>query len=323
MRNTPTKADNIGDVLPAANFNAINNELENLITSCGGTLDPDGGPDSSLIMIAEAIVTAASSSWRYADSGAVNTYVLSRVAGSTIEEIPAYYDGMAVSFTLANTNTGPSTVNVSTLGAKDLYYRGAALVSGVLVAGETCVAFYDLANDRFNISIAGMTVSALKDHTLAIHEALGLAPLASPALTGNPTAPTQAAGNDTTRLATTAFVQAALGLSVFQSAAFTITASTIHTFAHGLGAVPKRVWLAAKCKTTEHGYAVNDWAFDLALFDNSLTVGPVNVRANTTNVYFAAGDSTLKVISQVASAAADWQNITPANWDLHIFASLN
>lgn len=34
------------------------------------------------------------------------------------------------------------------------------------------------------------------------------APLASPALTGNPTAPTQTAGNDTTRIATTAFVQA-------------------------------------------------------------------------------------------------------------------
>lgn len=34
------------------------------------------------------------------------------------------------------------------------------------------------------------------------------APLASPALTGNPTAPTQAPGNDSTRIATTAFVEA-------------------------------------------------------------------------------------------------------------------
>lgn len=36
------------------------------------------------------------------------------------------------------------------------------------------------------------------------------APKASPSFTGNPTAPTQTAGNNTTRLATTAFVQAAL-----------------------------------------------------------------------------------------------------------------
>lgn len=38
-----------------------------------------------------------------------------------------------------------------------------------------------------------------------------LAPLASPAFTGNPTAPTQAPGNNTTRIATTAFVTAAVG----------------------------------------------------------------------------------------------------------------
>lgn len=36
------------------------------------------------------------------------------------------------------------------------------------------------------------------------------APLASPALIGNPTAPTQTAGNSSTRIATTAFVMNAL-----------------------------------------------------------------------------------------------------------------
>jgi hypothetical protein len=41
----------------------------------------------------------------------------------------------------------------------------------------------------------------------------GFAPLASPALTGTPTAPTAAAGTTTTQLATTAFVQAANGLT--------------------------------------------------------------------------------------------------------------
>lgn len=40
-----------------------------------------------------------------------------------------------------------------------------------------------------------------------------LAPLDDPAFTGNPTAPTQTAGNNTTRLATTAFVQAAVAAS--------------------------------------------------------------------------------------------------------------
>lgn len=52
------------------------------------------------------------------------------------------------------------------------------------------------------------TVAAKAD-AAATSAALALkADVASPALTGNPTAPTQAPGNDTTRIATTAFVEA-------------------------------------------------------------------------------------------------------------------
>jgi len=40
------------------------------------------------------------------------------------------------------------------------------------------------------------------------------APLASPAFSGSPTAPTPAAGNSSTQLATTAFVQTALRMAV-------------------------------------------------------------------------------------------------------------
>lgn len=51
----------------------------------------------------------------------------------------------------------------------------------------------------------------LKDHVDALETALPLkAPLASPALTGTPTAPTPTAGDSTTKVATTAFVQTAI-----------------------------------------------------------------------------------------------------------------
>ena len=55
-------------------------------------------------------------------------------------------------------------------------------------------------------SVAGKTGAV----TLAVGDVSGAAPLASPALTGAPTAPTPAAGNNTTQLATTAFVAAAI-----------------------------------------------------------------------------------------------------------------
>ena len=55
-------------------------------------------------------------------------------------------------------------------------------------------------------SVAGKTGSV----TLAVGDVSGAAPLASPALTGTPTAPTPTAGDSTTRVATTAFVAAAI-----------------------------------------------------------------------------------------------------------------
>lgn len=61
------------------------------------------------------------------------------------------------------------------------------------------------------------------------------APLASPALTGNPTAPTQAPGNTSTRLANTAFVQAALAALVDSSPA---ALDTLNELAAALGDDP-------------------------------------------------------------------------------------
>lgn len=54
-------------------------------------------------------------------------------------------------------------------------------------------------------------ITALGTDYKNIQIALGLkAPLASPALTGNPTAPTQTPGTNNTRIATTAYVDAAI-----------------------------------------------------------------------------------------------------------------
>lgn len=64
-------------------------------------------------------------------------------------------------------------------------------------------------------TLAKIAASLGGDDTFASSVAAALAlkaPIASPALTGNPTAPTQVAGNNSTRLATTAFVQAAINL---------------------------------------------------------------------------------------------------------------
>lgn len=57
------------------------------------------------------------------------------------------------------------------------------------------------------VTVAGRTGSV----TLTVSDVSGAAPLASPALTGTPTAPTATAGTNTTQIATTAFVTSAIG----------------------------------------------------------------------------------------------------------------
>jgi hypothetical protein len=93
------------------------------------------------------------------------------------------------------------------------------------------------------------------------HASAGYAPLASPALTGVPTAPTATAGTNSTQLATTAFVQSAIsgstaGVATFNGRSGTVVpASGDYTFAQ-IGSKP----------TTIAGFGITD-AFTQAAAD--------------------------------------------------------
>ena len=151
MQEFATKADNVGDTLGASGFNAYITELENIAKGAGFTLDPEGGPDTDLDMLGKSAAVYGSAAWRYADSGSANTYVLSRVASSILQNVPSYYDGMVILFQAGNTNTGASTVNVASLGAKNIFFNGSAVTSGEIPSGKEIICVFDDANDRFDI----------------------------------------------------------------------------------------------------------------------------------------------------------------------------
>jgi hypothetical protein len=78
------------------------------------------------------------------------------------------------------------------------------------------------------------------------------APLASPAFTGNPTAPTQTAGNNSTRVATTAYVDTADALKApLASPTFTGTVSGITKSMVGLGSVDNTADTAKPVSTAQ------------------------------------------------------------------------
>lgn len=80
-------------------------------------------------------------------------------------------------------------------------------VNGHALSGDVTVTKGDVG-----LGNADNTSDVNKPVSTATQTALDLkAPLASPALTGNPTAPTQSQADDSTRVATTAYVRAAIG----------------------------------------------------------------------------------------------------------------
>lgn len=102
-----------GDTYTAAEFNQSNNELENFITSGGVALS-----SGDLFQIGKAVANYSVSGNFFTDSGAADAYVLS-VVGSK-QGPTAYTDGMKIRFIVGNINTGASTINVNSLGVKNI-----------------------------------------------------------------------------------------------------------------------------------------------------------------------------------------------------------
>ncbi|MEE9222975.1 MAG: hypothetical protein V3V40_05920 [Nitrosomonadaceae bacterium] len=145
-----TKVDNgvgAAGILTAVEFNNYIDELENAVTNTGQTLDATG---TDVTQLSKAASIYAAGSDFYTATG-TNTYVLSTV-GSFLAPV-AYFDGMRVRAVIGNANTGASTVNVDSLGAKNVFNSGAALSGGEL--DDNVELVFDNGNDRFNLIRSG------------------------------------------------------------------------------------------------------------------------------------------------------------------------
>ena len=105
-----------------------------------------------------------------------------------------------------------ATLNINSKGAKNIYYRGAKIIANIIKAGDIATFVYDgtqyqlIAIDRWQNDIDALTTNLSQLSNTVDTKA----PKESPTLTGTPTAPTAAAGTNTTQIATTAFVQTAV-----------------------------------------------------------------------------------------------------------------
>lgn len=141
-----------GSTLTAVEWNQLPQESQNIITQTGQTLT-----DSDLNQLGKGVASYAAGGAFYTDSGAADAYVLTTVGG---KQAPAgYFDGMTVEFITTNANTGASTVNVASLGVKDVKVVGGTDPTAGAVNGRTVLKF-DAVNDWFELqSIKNQVVS--------------------------------------------------------------------------------------------------------------------------------------------------------------------
>jgi hypothetical protein len=81
--------------------------------------------------------------------------------GSSTPPITAYAAGMTLSFVVVNTNTGPVTIDVSGLGAKEITFSGSTpLIAGQMTAGAIVTIQYDGTRFQLMNSSGALAITA-------------------------------------------------------------------------------------------------------------------------------------------------------------------
>lgn len=176
-----------------------------------------------------------------------------------------------------STTSTPSPNDNSTKLATTAYAD--AKVENAITAGHTAIA---PSGDSVNTALAAK------------------APLASPALTGNPTAPTQTAGNNSTKIATTAYVDNRPIFRGFPSAATTTTTGVLTSIAMDTESVDSHNGHDAVTNPSRYTAQVAGWyrVIATATFNPNVTgrriveILVVGSIANTTEVAGSAGSAT-------------------------------
>jgi hypothetical protein len=334
MQDIPTKTDGVS-TLPAAEFNQIPSELENLITDSGQTLS---GAD--LFQSSKAVSAYAAGGDFYTDSGIADAYVLSAVDSK--QAPAAYFTGMKVRFETTNATTGAATVNVAGLGVKNIKQFDGTTdpIAGSIPANIEVTLSYDGTNFTI-ISVASAAANTGAGSGTVTSVATG------EGITGGPITTTGTASLDVNGLTENAAIDSAndflvfydtslaghrkikpddvpVSPATFTSAEQTITQAGSLTIAHGLGAVPKFLTAELICKTAELNYSINDIApiatsgdIDSGsnlVFGMSTVIDATNIR-----IQYANRADTFRIMNKTTGNSG---NITPANWKIVVRARL-
>ena len=178
------------------------------------------------------------------------------------------------------------------------------------------------ATKTVSFEVDGLTTGT--NRTLTVQNASGtLAYVDSQTFTGTPTLPTgtiattQTGRDNSTKLATTAYVDRR-----FTSSAQTVTSASLLTLAHGLGAKPYRIFITAICTTIDAGYAVGDEIF-IAPTPIGTAGGNYGLTTyiDATNVYIRMSSNANVLLANNKTTGAI-ATLTNGSWQLYVRAEL-
>ena len=86
------------------------------------------------------------------------------ITGSLAPAITAYAAGQFYTFIPANTNTGATTISINSVGARNIFWNGAACVGGEITQNIPCVIYDD--GTRFHIVGNGFNAPFLDTHAI-------------------------------------------------------------------------------------------------------------------------------------------------------------
>lgn len=242
-------------------------------------------------------------------AGSFTTLVGTTTTVTTLNKVTVTAPASSATLTIANGKT-LTVSNSVTLAGGDASVLAIAAAKTLTVSNTMTLA----GGDSTNMTFPNTTDTVV---TLAASQTLTNKTLTAAAL-GSSTATTQSQGDNSTKVATTAYVDG-------KSASGTLTAGTALTvnpyvanvvtspLAHGLGAAPALVRVKLICLSADQGYATND---EIIMGGTATTSSDCayTVACDATNIYLSTGNNGNPRVTNKASGSNG--NITAANWKI-------